>query len=125
MPGVTFDRAASFYDATRALPDGVAEEVADAILRRVAAGPDTRFLGVGIGTGRVALPLIAPAPALAGDGASGAGHAVEQGGRGRRVRGHAPGVSRRVAGGHRAAARSYPSASPCGAAFRTSCSSAS
>ena len=58
MPGVNFDRAASFYDATRALPDGVAEEVGDAILRRVAAGSDTRFLEVGIGTGRVALPLI-------------------------------------------------------------------
>ena len=58
MPGVNFDRAASLYDATRAFPHGVAEEVGDAILRRVAAGPDTRFLEVGIGTGRVALPLI-------------------------------------------------------------------
>ena len=58
MPGVNFDRAASFYDATRALPEGVADQVADAILRCVGAGPNTRFLEVGIGTGRIALPLI-------------------------------------------------------------------
>jgi len=58
MPGVNFDRAASFYDATRALPDGVADEVRDAILRHVGAGPDTRFLEVGIGTGRIALPFM-------------------------------------------------------------------
>ncbi len=58
MPGVNFDRAASFYDATRALPDGVADEVRDAILRHVGAGPDTRFLEVGIGTGRFALPFM-------------------------------------------------------------------
>src|SRR5262249_24705514 len=58
MPGVNFDRAASFYDATRALPDGVADQVAEAILRHVEAGPDTCFLEVGIGTGRIALPLI-------------------------------------------------------------------
>jgi len=58
MPGINFDRAASFYDATRALPDGVAGVVADAIVRCVGAGPDTRFLEVGIGTGRIALPLI-------------------------------------------------------------------
>ncbi len=39
MPGVNFDRAAAFYDATRALPDGVAEQVRDAILNRVGARP--------------------------------------------------------------------------------------
>ncbi len=58
MPGVNFDRAASFYDATRVLPDGVAERVRDAILRSVGAGPETRFLEVGIGTGRIALPFM-------------------------------------------------------------------
>ena len=58
MPGVNFDRAASFYDATRGLPDGVAEQVRDALLRHVGAGPDTGFLEVGIGTGRIALPFL-------------------------------------------------------------------
>src|SRR5262245_23024527 len=59
MAGVNFDRAASFYDATRALPDGVAEAVCVAILRRVGALRDTRFLEVGVGTGRVGAPFIA------------------------------------------------------------------
>jgi SAM-dependent methyltransferase len=58
MPGVNFDRAASFYDATRGLPDGVPEDVRDAVLRHVGAGPDTRFLEIGIGTGRIALPFL-------------------------------------------------------------------
>jgi SAM-dependent methyltransferase len=57
MPGVNFDRAAVFYDATRALPAGVAERVAEAIARTVGAEPRTRFLEVGIGTGRITLPL--------------------------------------------------------------------
>ena len=57
MPGVNFDRAAAFYDATRALPDGVAEQVRDAVLDRVGVRPGTRFLEVGVGTGRIALPV--------------------------------------------------------------------
>ena len=58
MPGINFDRAASFYDATRALPDGVAEDVRDALRRHVGATAHTRFLEVGIGTGRIALPFL-------------------------------------------------------------------
>jgi SAM-dependent methyltransferase len=57
MPGVNFDRAAVFYDATRALPAGVAERIGEAIARLVGAGPSTRFLEVGVGTGRITLPL--------------------------------------------------------------------
>src|SRR5262249_19592732 len=57
MPGVNFDRAARFYDRTRGLPDGVAADVRDAICTLVGAGPDTRFLEVGVGTGRIALPF--------------------------------------------------------------------
>jgi SAM-dependent methyltransferase len=66
MPGVSFDRAAAFYDATRALPDGVAEEVRDALLARVGARPGTRFLEVGVGTGRIALPFIRARDAYVG-----------------------------------------------------------
>src|SRR5262245_50611733 len=58
MPGVNFDRAAAFYDATRALPEGVAEQVRVAVLDRVGARAGTRFLEVGIGTGRIALPFM-------------------------------------------------------------------
>ena len=66
MPGVSFDRAAAFYDATRALPDGVAEEVRNVVLARVGAEPGSRFLEVGIGTGRIALPFIRAGDAYIG-----------------------------------------------------------
>jgi ubiquinone/menaquinone biosynthesis C-methylase UbiE len=58
MPGVVFDRAASFYDATRGLPPGVAEQVRDQIALCTSAGHDTRFLEIGVGTGRIALPFV-------------------------------------------------------------------
>jgi ubiquinone/menaquinone biosynthesis C-methylase UbiE len=58
MPGVVFDRATSFYDATRGLPLGVAEQVRDQIALCTGAGRNTRFLEIGIGTGRIALPFV-------------------------------------------------------------------
>ncbi|HWQ15951.1 MAG TPA: class I SAM-dependent methyltransferase [Roseiflexaceae bacterium] len=58
MPGESFDRAASYYDATRGFPEGVPEQIRDAIVRAVGAGPETHFLEVGVGTGRIALPFI-------------------------------------------------------------------
>jgi ubiquinone/menaquinone biosynthesis C-methylase UbiE len=58
MPGVVFDRAADFYDATRGLPPGVAEQVRDQIALCTGAGRNTRFLEIGIGTGRIALPFV-------------------------------------------------------------------
>ena len=58
MPGVVFDRATSFYDATRGLPPGVAEQVRDQIRLCTSAGHDTRFLEIGVGTGRIALPFV-------------------------------------------------------------------
>jgi len=58
MPGVVFDRATSFYDATRSLPPGVAEQVRDQIAHCTGAGRNTRFLEIGVGTGRIALPFV-------------------------------------------------------------------
>ena len=58
MPGVVFDRATSFYDATRGLPPGVAEQVRDQIALSTGAGRNTRFLEIGVGTGRIALPFV-------------------------------------------------------------------
>ncbi len=58
MPGVTFDRAASYYDATRGYPTGVDEQLRDAILAQVHADSATQFLELGIGTGRIALPFL-------------------------------------------------------------------
>ncbi len=55
---VVFDRAADFYDATRGFPPGVAESVASLVAEAGALGPRTRLLEVGIGTGRLALPLV-------------------------------------------------------------------
>ena len=58
MPGVSFDRAASFYDATRALPAGVTEQIRDKLVQELAIRPDWRMLEIGIGTGRIAMPFI-------------------------------------------------------------------
>jgi SAM-dependent methyltransferase len=52
---VSFDRAAAYYDATRGLPPEVEDRVAARI--EAAAPPGARFLEVGVGTGRIALPL--------------------------------------------------------------------
>jgi SAM-dependent methyltransferase len=52
---VSFDRAASFYDATRRLPAAVGDWVAERI--EAAAAPGARILEVGVGTGRIALHL--------------------------------------------------------------------
>ncbi|MBA3826504.1 MAG: class I SAM-dependent methyltransferase [Ktedonobacterales bacterium] len=55
---ISFDRATAYYDATRGYPAGVEQGVADAIVTAAAATPTTRFLEMGIGTGRIAFPLI-------------------------------------------------------------------
>jgi SAM-dependent methyltransferase len=52
---IAFDRAAGFYDESRGLPPEVEELVADRV--EEAAGPEGRLLEIGVGTGRIALPL--------------------------------------------------------------------
>ena len=60
MPeSVSFDRAASYYDATRAMPPDAVEAVTNAILDALARNDAARLLEVGIGTGRISLPLMA------------------------------------------------------------------
>jgi SAM-dependent methyltransferase len=56
---VVFDRAADFYDATRGYPRGVAARVAARIAEAGGLGSTSRLLEVGVGTGRIALPLAA------------------------------------------------------------------
>jgi SAM-dependent methyltransferase len=56
---VVFDRVAGEYDATRGFPPGVPERVADLFVRAGGLGPGSRVLEIGIGTGRIALPLAA------------------------------------------------------------------
>jgi ubiquinone/menaquinone biosynthesis C-methylase UbiE len=57
QPGdsVAFDRAAGFYDASRGLRPEVEELIADRV--EEAVGGAGRLLEVGVGTGRIALPL--------------------------------------------------------------------
>ena len=55
LDSVAFDRAAGYYDESRGLCPEVQELVADRI--EEAAGPGARLLEVGVGTGRIALPL--------------------------------------------------------------------
>lgn len=56
---VSFDPIADRYDATRYYPPDIAERIATGLLRlgRLAIG--ARLLEIGIGTGRIALPLLA------------------------------------------------------------------
>jgi ubiquinone/menaquinone biosynthesis C-methylase UbiE len=58
MPGVSFDRAADYYDATRGYPPGVDNQVRDGIVRQAGLAPSARLLELGVGTGRIALPFI-------------------------------------------------------------------
>ncbi|HEY9763083.1 MAG TPA: class I SAM-dependent methyltransferase [Trichocoleus sp.] len=55
---ISFDRVADIYDNTRALPPEIAHEVTDCLLRLSRATPETAFFEPGIGTGRIALPLV-------------------------------------------------------------------
>ena len=52
---VSFDRAAAFYDATRALPEETLLAVSDMVAE--ATRDRGRCLEIGVGTGRIALPL--------------------------------------------------------------------
>ena len=54
---VVFDRAAEFYDATRGFPPGIETRVAELIAAAGGLGPASRVLEIGIGTGRIAVPL--------------------------------------------------------------------
>lgn len=54
---VTFDRAAEYYDATRGFPPGVEQDAAALISRVGGLTPESRVLEIGVGTGRIALPV--------------------------------------------------------------------
>jgi ubiquinone/menaquinone biosynthesis C-methylase UbiE len=58
MPGVSFDRAAEYYDATRGYPPGVDEQLRDALITQLQIDPQAQIIEPGIGTGRIALPFV-------------------------------------------------------------------
>lgn len=56
MKSVSFDRAAHIYDETRGFPPGIEDLVAQAALELMP--PQAQVLEVGVGTGRIAKPLL-------------------------------------------------------------------
>jgi ubiquinone/menaquinone biosynthesis C-methylase UbiE len=57
MSSVSFDPVAHLYDATRGFPEPVTRQIVAAIEETTHANTQTRFLEVGVGTGRFAFPL--------------------------------------------------------------------
>ena len=55
---IAFDRAADFYDETRAFPPGVEDGAAAMLARAGGLTGRERVLEFGVGTGRIALPLL-------------------------------------------------------------------
>lgn len=57
MPSIAFDRAASFYDETRGFPPGVEQPVAALIAQAGKITSTSQVLEIGVGTGRIGLPV--------------------------------------------------------------------
>ncbi len=55
---ISFDRAADYYDRTRGYPPGVQERIGRAMLEAAGATRESRLLELGVGTGRIALPIV-------------------------------------------------------------------
>jgi SAM-dependent methyltransferase len=60
----SFDRAADIYDQTRGLPPEVSRQVGQAFLQLTNLPTRARVLELGVGTGRIALPILDLAPTL-------------------------------------------------------------
>jgi len=58
MQSLSFDHAADFYDATRALPDDVSALLTAAILDELRDVDADHLIEVGVGTGRISRPLM-------------------------------------------------------------------
>jgi SAM-dependent methyltransferase len=57
MPSIAFDRAAEYYDETRGFPPGEETHVASLIRDLANLTTSSRVIEIGVGTGRIALPL--------------------------------------------------------------------
>lgn len=56
---VAFDRAAEYYDQTRGFPPGVEKQAAELIAKAGGFDASSRLFEIGIGTGRIGLPVSA------------------------------------------------------------------
>ena len=65
-PANSFDRAVSYYDETRGFPPGVESQAAALINQVAGLTSASRVFEIGIGTGRIALPLLPFAPRMFG-----------------------------------------------------------
>jgi ubiquinone/menaquinone biosynthesis C-methylase UbiE len=54
---IVFDRAVEFYDQTRGLPDEIADLPINALIRETNLSRGSKALEIGVGTGRIAIPL--------------------------------------------------------------------
>jgi ubiquinone/menaquinone biosynthesis C-methylase UbiE len=54
---ISFDRAAGYYDATRGFPPGLEAQAAQLFVEAGGLSAQTRALEIGVGTGRIALPV--------------------------------------------------------------------
>lgn len=54
---VTFERAAGYYDQTRGFPTGIDQRAADTIASIGGVARESVLVEIGVGTGRIALPL--------------------------------------------------------------------
>ncbi|MCC7361694.1 MAG: class I SAM-dependent methyltransferase [Anaerolineales bacterium] len=66
MTSVPFDRAVSYYDRTRDLPDEIARAGIQAMLDQLQAHRYAHILEVGAGTGRISIPLLERGAQLVG-----------------------------------------------------------
>lgn len=66
MPSISFDRAADIYDETRGYTPAVAEAIGAMLFEAAGGQPGAHLLEIGIGTGRIALPLLARGVAVTG-----------------------------------------------------------
>ncbi len=57
MSSISFDRVAHAYDGTRGYPSGVEQQIAEGLERTARAMEQSVFLEIGVGTGRIAIPL--------------------------------------------------------------------
>ena len=64
MSSLQFDRAATFYDDTRGIPEDISERITQTILDLVP--PDRPMLEAGAGTGRISVPLLRRGAPLVG-----------------------------------------------------------